>query len=366
METDTSLLNKNVLLIAPAFFGYELEIQAELERRGAIVSRLLDRPFERASMKAMARFGRRWIMPAADRYYERELTRLGDLNYSLAIVISGQTVSERTISRIASENPGVRMILYMWDSLKNRPAAAQNFPLFDRVLTFDRDDAHLFGIPFRPLFYGAGFEVAETTLDRLDFSFIGTAHTDRYRVVSKIARQAPPTAKSRIFYFLHAPWVFFAQKIINPAFREAKFSEFSFTSLPKSEVWETFRRSNVIIDVEHPRQRGLTMRTIETFGAGKKLITTNADVRQYDLFNPANILVIDRAVPKVPAEFLFTPPAPVDATLRYKYSIRGWMDDILGPDRGPCGAPPDASCDDQIPRRPVHGRTPPVQLLDRT
>ena len=330
METDNSLLNKEVLLIAPAFFGYELEIQAELERRGAIVSRLLDRPFERASMIAMARFGRRWIMPAADRYYRRELSRLGDRNYSLAIIISGQTVSERTISRIARDNPSVRMILYMWDSLKNRPAAAGNFPLFDRVLTFDRDDAQRFDIQFRPLFYGAGFEAAETTKDRLDFSFIGTAHTDRYRVVSMIAQQAPPTAKSVIYYFLHAPWVFFAQKVINPAFREAKLSDFSFASLPKREVWETFRRSNVIIDVEHPKQRGLTMRTIETFGAGKKLITTNADVRQYDLFDPSNMLVIDRTNPKVPVEFFETPPAPTDPTLRYKYSIRGWLDDILG------------------------------------
>ena len=338
MQSDRSLLGKNVLLIAPTFFGYEVEIKAELERRGATVDHLLDRPFRRASMKALARFGRRWVMPAADRYYEKELSRLGDRNYSLAIIINGQTVSARTISRIARENAGVTMILYMWDSLRNRPAAARNFALFDRVLTFDREDAEQYGIQFRPLFYGAGFEADGAAQNTLDFSFIGTAHTDRYRVVSTIARQAPANANFQIYYFLHAPWVFFAQKVTNPAFRKAKFADFAFTALPKSEVWEAFRRSKVIIDVEHPRQRGLTMRTIETFGAGKKLITTNADVKQYDLFDPANILVIDRASPEVPDEFFLAPPAPTDAALRHKYSIRGWLDDVLG--QGESGARP--------------------------
>lgn len=323
------LSGQRVLLIAPAFFGYETEIQSELERRGAIVERLLDRPFSTAIMKALARFSRALVMPAADRYFHSALDRLSG-QYDLALVISGQTLSRRVIRRIKKDNPGIRMYLYMWDSLGNRPAARKKFFLYDRVLTFDRQDADAHGLNFRPLFYGAGFIEIPNVPPSITYSFIGTAHTDRYDVMNAIKKQAPAHTTSFIYYFLHAPWVFHVQKIVNPAFREAKFSEFSFVPLSKSKVWSIFQSSRIIVDIEHPRQTGLTMRTIEAFGAGKKLITTNADIETYDIFDPHNVLIIDRTNPKIPDDYFLTPARPPNPDLKYKYSIVGWMDDILG------------------------------------
>ena len=77
------------------------------------------------------------------------------------------------------------------------------------------------------------------------------------------------------------------------------------------------------------------MRTLETFGAGKKLLTTNAGIVDYDLFDAPNIHVIDRANVVVALEFLDTPYNPPTAELLYKYSIAGWLDDILRQDRAP-------------------------------
>jgi hypothetical protein len=334
-----SLSGQRVLLIAPAFFGYETEIQSELERRGAVVDRLLDRPFSTAIMKALARFSRALVMPAADRYFHSALDTLSG-QYDLALVISGQTLSTGVVRRIRKDSPGIRMHLYMWDSLGNRPAARKKFPLFDRVLSFDRHDADAHGLDFRPLFYGAGFVDTSNTLAAITYSFIGTAHTDRYAVMTAIKKQAPTQATSFIYYFLHAPWVFHVQKIINPAFREARFSDFSFEPLPKSRVWSIFQSSRIIVDIEHPRQTGLTMRTIEAFGAGKKLITTNPDIQTYDLFDAHNVLVIDRTDPQIPDDFFLTPANPANPDLKHKYSIAGWLDDVL---RRPTLPRPDTS-----------------------
>lgn len=328
MTTPPSLAGQRVLLIAPAFFGYEQDIQRELERRGASVDRLLDRPFTRASMKALARFRREWIMPAADRYYRCELARLKP-GYDVVLIVSGQTVSTTTMELITRENPYAHKILYMWDSLKNRPHVTEKFHFFDRILTFDHNDARQYGFDFRPTFYGPGFELCRNDTPSLAYSFVGTAHTDRYAVVSGITRHAPASAQSRVYYFLHAPWVYFAQKLINPAFRKARFSDFSFTPLSKESVREILRESNVIIDVEHPRQHGITMRCLDAFGAGKKLVTTNAGILEYNLFHPDNIRVVDRRDPVVEREFFERPATPNLSDQYYRFSISGWMDDIL-------------------------------------
>lgn len=90
-----------------------------------------------------------------------------------------------------------------------------------------------------------------------------------------------------------------------------------------------FFDSRTILDIEHPAQTGLTMRTFETLGASKKLVTTNAQVRDYDFFDPSNILVIDRkSPPRIPESFLETAYVPAHADIYSKYSLQGWIKDV--------------------------------------
>ena len=49
-----NLNSKNVLLVAPNFFGYANEIKKELELRGAQVSFLEDRPIKRSWLIALS------------------------------------------------------------------------------------------------------------------------------------------------------------------------------------------------------------------------------------------------------------------------------------------------------------------------
>ncbi|MCV4677987.1 hypothetical protein OFC08_34485, partial [Escherichia coli] len=59
-------------------------------------------------------------------------------------------------------------------------------------------------------------------------------------------------------------------------------TDVEFEPLSQSEVVEMMKCSEIIIDIHHPRQRGLTMRTIECIGLNKKIITTNEDIKKYD------------------------------------------------------------------------------------
>ena len=81
--------------------------------------------------------------------------------------------------------------------------------------------------------------------------------------------------------------------------------------------------------MQHPKQTGLTMRTIETLGAKKKLITTNPHVKEYDFYRPENILIVDRYNPVITKEFLDAPWKEIPENIYKKYSISSWLNSIF-------------------------------------
>ena len=322
-----SLANKKVLLIVPQFFGYEREIRSEIERRGAQVDFLLDRPFTSPFLKALTRLRRQWVMPAAERYYQENTDANGDYDY--VIVVNGQTLSSRVLEQWRSNFKRAKFFLYMWDSFGNRKDVLNNLRYFDHTFTFDRQDAQQYGMHFRPLFFSKGFEKAVDAAPEWDISFIGTAHSDRYAIVSRFSAGLDAGVRAYWYLFLQANWVYWVYRAIKKGFRSAKLSEFRFDPLTKADVQEVFFGSVAVLDIEHPRQTGLTMRTLETLGARKKLITTNANVKSYDFFMDSNICVIDRSNPSIPSNFLATPYVDVAPDIYQRYRLEGWLDEIL-------------------------------------
>lgn len=71
------------------------------------------------------------------------------------------------------------------------------------------------------------------------------------------------------------------------------------------------------------------MRTLETLGARKKLVTTNSSVKLYDFYNEENICVIDRSAPSIPLAFFDKPYKQVEPLVYRKYSLVGWVDEII-------------------------------------
>lgn len=324
-----SLNGKKVLYVAPKFFGYETEIRNELLRRGAEVDFLLDRPFDSPLLKAITRLRREWVIGAADRYYQAQLDELGSTAYDYVLVVSGQTLSCDTLALWRSKFPAAKFLLYMWDSFANRQWALNNLKYFDHKFSFDRNDSQKYNLHFRPLFFSPGFEAAQQQSPDLDISFIGTAHSDRYSVVAKVDKILGIGLRKYWYLYLQAKWVFWVYLLFNRTFRGAKISEFSFDPLAKSSVQNVFVSSKAILDIEHPKQTGLTMRTLETLGAKKKLVTTNQNVKDYDFYLEQNICVIDRESPSIPDAFFQTSYLDVAPEVYQRYRLEGWLDEIL-------------------------------------
>ena len=324
------LANKNILFVAPSFFGYGQEIKQELEKQGAQVDLLLDRPFKSSFMKGMTTINRQMVMGIAKQYYQKKLMEYARSHYDLVFVINGQTLSPQILSQWRQAFPRAQFVLYVWDSIKNRQTIQKNFEFFDCCFSFDKNDADFFGLNFHPLFFSRGFQnTRPQNTSSYDVSFVGTAHTNRYAVVSTISQLFSKNIRFYKYLYLQAKWVYFYYKATNPTFRSSTMNEFVFNPLDKEMVQKIFFQSTSILDIEHPLQTGLTIRSLEALGAKKKLITTNKNIIDYDFYNSENILVLDRNAPKIREEFFYEPYKEVDDLIYKKYSIVGWLDQIL-------------------------------------
>lgn len=328
--TAIQLVGRRVLFAAPRFFGYDDDIVDELERRGATVVRIYDRPFATPLMTAATKVAPALIARTALPHYRAVLET--EESFDLILVINGQTLSSVFLEDIRRHSPRAPRLLYIWDSLDNRGSIIPNLSRYDRVLGFDRVDTQRYGFGYRPLFFVPAFGDTDDAAGMelgYEISFIGTAHSDRAAIVHTLDATLGPDVRRFWYLFLQAPWVRRYYALKNRAFARVPASRFHYLPIAKAEVGRVFRRSQAILDIEHPLQRGLTMRTFETIGAGKKLVTTNANVVNEEFYHPDRVLVIDRSRPQIDQAFLTTPAPALDHSLRARYSLAGWLDEML-------------------------------------
>ena len=323
------------LLIAPRFFGYEREIRDQMTADGWTVDMLPDRPFDAALLKAIARVTPTLTTPPANRFYANELRRLGAARYDLILIIQGECIFEPTLRMLRTEFPTARLVFYTWDSLSNKPHSKKQLRLYDECFSFDEVDAARSRIHFRPLFFTRGFERVAPVQPEFDISFVGTIHSDRYRIVRRIARQLQDPSRAYWYLYLQAPWMYAARKYFTNTVADAARSEFRFAPLSRATVQEIFLKSRAMLDIEHPGQRGLTMRTLEALGSQTKLVTTNATASAYDFYDAQNIAIINRNKPRIPAGFLTTPFRPVPEAIHNRYRLETWVREVCGMPRTP-------------------------------
>ena len=327
---------KRALMLCTNFFGYDKKIFNALREVGYEVDLYDERPSAGFLGKTCVRYNLHLYDPVIRRYYQHIIEENRGKSYQYIFVVKGEAVSEAVIETLRRAYPAARFILYLWDSVDYIPDCRRHMRGYDRVLTFDQEDARTYGLVFRPLFYCHEFtkrEAAEregTDVFDFDFAFIGTAHSDRPRIADQLQRQCCQWGgKCYLNLYLPHILVFYYHKLLNPTYRNVRKEEINFTPMSSAEINAVYERSRCILDIEHNKQYGLTIRTIEMIGLQKKLITTNAAIKQYDFYRPANICVIDRKNPVLDVEFLKVPYEPLPDEIYEKYSIGEWVKDVF-------------------------------------
>lgn len=132
------------------------------------------------------------------------------------------------------------------------------------------------------------------------------------------------------FYFSPSKTLFKFKKITDKEFKNFDEEKISFKSLAHQEIVAIYENTKVILDINHPGQNGLTMRTFETLGAGRKLITTNPKVKMYPFYDPQNIYIIERGKIQFEEQFFKTDFNEMSSEIRESMSLKGWIQEVFG------------------------------------
>ncbi|MGB4774738.1 MAG: hypothetical protein WBP45_06185 [Daejeonella sp.] len=320
------LLHRNILFFCPQFFEYEKHIKLTLEDLGAKVIWYDDRPSNNIFSKALIRVNKKIISKKIDSYYENVIKKvlITEKKIHFIFFVNPESINLTSINNIKNSFKDAKMILYMWDSFRNRKKNIELLPFFDSKFSFDPKDVNNYNLQFRPLFYIDKYRDFDKKL-KYDLLFIGTAHSDRYKYINKIISNLNIEITVKVYFFLNSKLLFLFKKITDRDFRSVKYKDISFKALSHSQNANLMSESKAILDINHPQQVGLTMRTFEALGAQRKLITTNADIKNYDFYNENNILIIDRENPIIDDCFFLSPFSPYAPELLFKYSIKGWI-----------------------------------------
>ena len=341
MIEERSISGKRVLFFAPQFFGYDKKIAEKMEQLGADVDFFDERSIKKSYQKAVLKYAPWMFLIHSYGYYGDIVENTKENRYDYIFVIKGEMIPSAILRRLKELNPSAVFCLYLYDSVRNIPGVKRKFKYFDRILSFDRKDTLRYpGMKFRPLFFVDEFrkearaDIPEKQSgedkEGYDVSFIGTIHSDRLAVIKRMKEYC---TKHRLsfysFCYLPSHSAYYFYKAINRSFRGVEESDFVFHQLSSEKIVEVVERSSAVLDIQHPRQTGLTMRTIEMLGMNKKLITTNPDIVHYDFFHPQNIAIIGREDISIPPDFFKSKPEPIDTGILESYSLEHWIMDIL-------------------------------------
>ncbi|WP_347218041.1 hypothetical protein [Chryseobacterium sp.] len=327
------LQGKNVLLISIKFFNYENLIKNQLESMGAKVDLFDERPSNSFFSKAIIRIKKEIYSTKIHQYFKEIIEKIRDTKYDYFLLIKGEATPKFFLDFLKENNPGIKLIFYTYDSFKNNSNGLDILSYFDSRFTFDNPDAIEYNMSFRPLFFAEDYGElnGKDQYNKYDLAFIGTAHSDRYSISEK-AKAWCGNHQLKMFTFYYSPSkiLFKYKKATDKNFKNFDYKNISFNSLSHHEIIDIYRNTKVILDINHPGQNGLTMRTFETLGAGRKLITTNPKIKEYPFYDPQNIYVIERENMVLEESFFKSDFKNIDPEIRESMSLKGWVNEVFG------------------------------------
>jgi hypothetical protein len=224
-----------------------------------------------------------------DAYHRDVVERERGNKYDLVLFIQAHQFSAGNLRALRDQQRQARFVLYNWDAVTThdyRPHMAS----FDRIYTFDPEDARELGVGYLPLFCVRAFQ----NLRRLEqhargVYFVGNiVSVQRYEALVAFKRYCAGNDIRLRSYMACTPRVYI--RLLRAGHLA---TDVSLRAIDQPAFIEMIERSTAVFDFANHRQAGYTMRIVENLCAGKKIITSNARVRDEPFYSEDRFLVFD-------------------------------------------------------------------------
>ena len=144
-------MNKKVLIFCPKFFGYENRVANAFRSNGYEVDLYNERPSDGFIAKVAIRKNWRFYKPVIKKYLNQVIEQNKDKKYDYIIVFRGETIGERELLQLKTAFPNAKTIFYLWDSVENTIESKKKINIYDKVFTFDPNDAEKYKFEIQEL-----------------------------------------------------------------------------------------------------------------------------------------------------------------------------------------------------------------------
>lgn len=310
--------NKRILVIAPFAFGYTDHIALALQKYNTIESHILylDIPsfaYKNKSHKVQNFVSKLFGKNLKKRFFsdriKSEVSKL--FPQDIIFIIRPDMLDNDTLTFLKKRTK--KFIAYYYDSTRRFPRKVDIIPLFDVTYSYDKLDVEKYNLKFL-----TNYIFEETNSENPEYQFFNISTVDyRLPLIEKLAD-----------YIKDKNWTYNIQ-IFNGTAILSNSVEIITEQKTIKEVEELIIKSKIIIEIQRTEQIGLSFRIFEALGHRKKLVTTNADVINYDFYHPQNILVIDPENPEIPDDFVNSPYFPLDESILKPYRIEYWVKKVF-------------------------------------
>jgi hypothetical protein len=237
------------------------------------------------------------------------------------LVINPQIIELKCLEEIKQYTK--KFIAYLYDSVERFPVEHLLNNLFDEIYSFDKANVKQYG--FTPIsnynyldkqvllksgdiknqvLYIASFDKRLQALLELKQKFIDLSISFRMVIVGK---------RTMLF------------RLKNSFSKSLKGLELQRKRISQKELQKMYSETNVVLDIVQNEQTGLSFRVFETMAFQKKLITNNKSIKEYDFYNPNNILVIDNENDITDKSFFNTNYESIPNEIYKKYTLDNWV-----------------------------------------
>lgn len=299
---------KKVFLVAPTHMNLYQDIVDELRRQNYEVEFLALKVFPHDPY---------FVFRDQDKHYDKEqflktlekywinLHKSGEYSFycDYLIVINGSAVHPILFSLLKQHNPDVKCINYLFDSTQNTYRFDRNFPYYDKIFTFDRNDVKVFGLAFLPIFW---VPIEKSVKIDVKVFGLGVFNKTRYGIFKTVKTYVDRLNKTS-YIKLYVPkdkngillWIKSLYRTLRPApggvtFKELKSGLITHESMSPDLFRQYVANADVIVDTSNAAQDGLTARFMWALGAGKKIITNNFSVSEYPFYSKKQFFVLGK------------------------------------------------------------------------
>lgn len=241
------------------------------------------------------------------------------------LVINPEAIEEKVHEVIRSSTD--RNIAYLYDSMSRNPAQ-HILHFFDTVFSFDDEDVKEFGFKKITNYNYLDYCAAEKQNPQLDLFYITSYDKKRLERLNLLINQLSPlNLKFKTLIAGKKSWKNQVTQIVDKT--NTNILKFSRKNIPQQSLPKLYKNTKVILDLQRNHQMGLSFRIFEAMALEKKFITDNHNIKNYDFYNPENILVLNEDFSNIERSFFESEYQKLPQEIYYKYTLDNWVNTVF-------------------------------------